>query len=67
MRSCESYQSIKDEDYEEYKERVDACFSELCDIYADEIESQGLNAQQRANLMERARKLATKMTDESEE
>lgn len=37
MRSCENYQSIKTPEDEEYEERVEACYQELLDIYADDI------------------------------
>ena len=58
MRSCNSYQEIKEPEDYEYEECVNACFEELCDMYADEIEEKGMNSYQRANLMTRARKMA---------
>lgn len=52
MRSCNSYQEIKTPEDEEYEDRVNACFKELCDRYADDIEEQGMNWMQKASLEE---------------
>ena len=58
MRSVNSYQDIKTPEDEGYEELVDTCFDELCDIYADEIAEQGMNQQQKASLVNRARQMA---------
>lgn len=58
MRSCNSYQEIKTSEDEEYEERVEACYQELLDIYADDIAEQGLKPHNKASLMQRARKIA---------
>ena len=55
-----SYQDIKTPEdlYEE--DLVQACYEELCERYADEIEDQGMNRMQKANLMKAARQMARK-------
>jgi len=65
MRSYKDYQSIPLEEDELYERTVDACFDELCDLYADEITEQGMNAYQKASLMERARKMALDRVSEN--
>jgi len=57
MRSVNSYQDIKTEEDEEYENDVEAVFENLCDYYADEIEEHGMNWQQKASLMARARQI----------
>ena len=57
MRSCESYQSIRTSEDEEYENEVEAMFENLCDCYAEEIEEHGMNWQQKASLMSRARSI----------
>lgn len=57
MRSSESYQTIRTEEDEEYENEVEAMFENLCDYYAEEIEEHGMNLQQKASLMERARQI----------
>jgi hypothetical protein len=57
MRSCESYQSIRTPEEEGYENEVEAVFENLCDYYAEEIEEQGMNLQQKASLMARARQI----------
>jgi hypothetical protein len=57
MRSSESYQSIRTPEEEEYENEVEAVFENLCDYYAEEIEEQGMNLQQKASLMARARQI----------
>lgn len=56
-----SYQDIKTPEdlYEE--DLVQACYEELCERYADEIEDQGMNRMQKANLMKAARQMARNM------
>ena len=60
MRSCNSYQDIKTPEEIDEEARIDAIFADLCDMYADEIAEKGMNASQRASLMQRARELARK-------
>ena len=55
MHSVNSYQDIKTPEDEEYEDAVQAEFENLCDYYAEEIAEQGMNWQQRASLMARAR------------
>ena len=62
MRSCESYQSIRTPEDEEYENEIEAMFENLCEYYADEIEEHGMNLQQKASLMARARHIVN--TDE---
>ena len=57
MRSVNSYQDIKTEEDEEYENEVEAMFENLCDYYADEIAEHGMNWQQKASLMARARQI----------
>ena len=57
MRSCDSYQDIKTPEDEEYENEVEAMFENLCEYYADEIEEHGMNWQQKASLMARARQI----------
>jgi len=57
MRSVNSYQDIKTEEDEEYEDEVEAMFENLCDYYADEISEHGMNWQQKASLMARARQI----------
>ena len=57
MRSVNSYQDIKTEEDEEYENDVEAVFENLCDYYADEISEHGMNWQQKASLMARARQI----------
>ena len=57
MRSCESYQTIRTEEDEEYEDEVEAVFENLCDYYADDISEKGMNWQQKASLMARARQI----------
>lgn len=57
MRSCESYQDIKTPEDDQYENEVEAMFENLCDYYADEIEEHGMNLQQKASLMARARQI----------
>ena len=64
MICYKSYRDIPDEDSGEYEACVDACFSELRDIYADEIEEQGMNATQKAYMMARAREMARERMSE---
>lgn len=45
---------------EEYEDEVEAVFENLCDYYADEIEEHGMNWQQKASLMARARKIVNR-------
>ena len=52
-----SYQDIKTPEDEEYENDVEAVFENLCDYYADEIEEHGMNWQQKASLMARARQI----------
>lgn len=66
MRSCENYQSIKTPEDEEYEDRVQGAFAELCDIYADEIAEQGMNCYQKAQLIQRARKMAENYREDEE-
>ena len=56
MHSVKSYQDIKTPEDEEYEDAVQAEFENLCDYYAEEIAEQGMNRQQRADLMKRARR-----------
>ena len=58
MRSSESYQSIRTPEDEEYERDVEIAFENLVEYYADEIEEHGMNWQQKASLMARARKIA---------
>lgn len=58
MRSSESYQTIHTEEDEEYERDVEIAFENLVDYYADEISEHGMNWQQKASLMARARKIA---------
>lgn len=55
MRSYDNYQSIPDEEEDEFEREVEIQFEKLCDYYADEIAEKGMNAQQKASLMRRAR------------
>lgn len=57
MRGCESYQSIRTPEEEEEENEVEAVFENLCDYYAEEIEEHGMNWQQKASLMARARQI----------
>lgn len=57
MRSCDSYQDIKTPEDEEYENEVEAMFENLCEYYADEISEHGMNFQQKASLMARARQI----------
>ena len=57
MHSVNSYQDIKTPEDEEYEDAVQAEFENLCDYYADEIEEHGMNWQQKASLMARARQI----------
>ena len=57
MRSCESYQDIKAPEDEEYEHDVEIAFENLVEYYADEIEEYGMNWQQKASLMARARQI----------
>lgn len=61
-----SYQDIKTPEdlYEE--DLVQACYEELCERYADEIEEQGMNRMQKANLMKAARQMARKRMEKYE-
>jgi hypothetical protein len=57
MHSVNSYQDIKTPEDYEYEDAVQEEFENLCDYYADEIAEQGMNWQQKASLMARARQL----------
>lgn len=57
MHSVNSYQDIKTPEDEEYENAVQEEFENLCDYYAEEIAEQGMNWQQRADLMKRARQI----------
>ena len=57
MRSSESYQTIRTEEDEEYERDVEIAFENLVEYYADEISEHGMNWQQKANLMKRARQI----------
>lgn len=60
MHSVKSYQDIKTPEDEAYEDEVQAEFENLCNYYADEIAEQGMNWQQRAALMARARQRVNK-------
>jgi len=57
MHSVNSYQDIRTEEDEEYERDVEIAFENLCEYYADEISEHGMNLQQKANLMARARQI----------
>jgi hypothetical protein len=57
MYSVNSYQDIRTEEDEEYEDEVEAVFENLCDYYADDISEKGMNWQQKASLMARARQI----------
>lgn len=57
MHSVNSYQDIRTPEDEEYENEVEAMFEYFCDYYADEIEEHGMNWQQKASLMARARQI----------
>ena len=57
MHSVNSYQDILTPEDEDYEDAVQAEFENLCDYYAEEIAEQGMNWQQRADLMKRARQI----------
>lgn len=57
MHSVNSYQDIKTPEDEEYERDVEIAFENLCDFYADEIAEHGMNFQQKASLMARARQI----------
>jgi len=52
-----SYQDVKTPEDEEYENDVEAVFENLCDYYADDISERGMNWQQKASLMARARQI----------
>ena len=58
MHSVNSYQDIRTEEDEEYERDVEIAFENLVAYYTDEIEEHGMNWQQKASLMARARKIA---------
>lgn len=57
MHSVNSYQDIKTEEDEEYERDVEIAFENLVEYYADEISERGMNLQQKALLMARARQI----------
>ena len=57
MHSVNSYQDIRTEEDEEYERDVEIAFENLVDYYADEISEHGMNWQQKASLMARARQI----------
>ena len=57
MHSVNSYQDIKTQEDEEYERDVEIAFENLVDYYADEISEHGMNLQQKASLMARARQI----------
>jgi hypothetical protein len=57
MHSVNSYQDIRTEEDEEYERDVEIAFENLVDYYADEISEQGMNLQQKASLMARAKQI----------
>ena len=57
MHSVNSYQDIRIEEDEEYERNVEIVFENLCEYYADEISEHGMNLQQKASLMARARQI----------
>ena len=57
MHSVNSYQSIRTPEDEEYERDVEIAFENLVDYYADEISEHGMNWQQKASLMARARQI----------
>lgn len=66
MRSVNSYQDIKTPEDEEYDDLVEACYNELCALYADEIAEHGMKPQNKAMLMVRARKIARKRMESAQ-
>lgn len=57
MHSVNSYQDIRTEEDEEYERDVEIAFENLVEYYADEISEHGMNLQQKASLMARARQI----------
>lgn len=57
MHSVNSYQDIRTEEDEEYERDVEIAFENLIEYYADEISEHGMNLQQKALLMARARQI----------
>jgi hypothetical protein len=57
MHSVNSYQDIRTEEDEEYERDVEIAFENLVEYYADDISEKGMNWQQKANLMARARQI----------
>lgn len=57
MHSVNSYQDIRTEEDEDYERDVEIAFENLVEYYADEIEEHGMNLQQKASLMARARQI----------
>ena len=57
MHSVNSYQDIRTEEDEEYEREVEIAFENLVEYYAEEIEEYGMNWQQKASLMARARQI----------
>ena len=57
MRSCESYQSIRTPEDEDYERDVEIAFENLVEYYADDVSEKGMNWMQKAQLMQRARKI----------
>lgn len=57
MHSVNDYQSIRTPEDEEYERDVEIVFENLVEYYADEISEQGMNWQQKASLMARARQI----------
>lgn len=57
MHSVNSYQDIRTEEDEEYERDVEIAFENLVEYYADDISEKGMNWQQKASLMARARQI----------